>query len=268
MQLLGTWGRVGDEGGALGYDYRTRGILAGRDLGSSALDWGLAFGYTHARVDFDRAADRGTVQSLQLAAYGERSGAQARLRAVFGVSYDDYDAERHLAFLGRAATASYHGYNVHGTVELGWPDVHATTNVEPFIMATGVYTQRNDFSEQGAADASLAAVDASQSSLGFGAGVRVSHDIETAGGMRLAPRLALDIRREVLDHAPEFAARLVGASGSFPVTGAAPGREVLSLSAALDVRVRMNVNAWIAYQGQARDNLVEQRVVMGVAANW
>ncbi len=58
-QLVGTWGRVGDEGGAAGYGYQTRGMLAGRDLGSGALDWGIAAGYTQSRVGFNRDADRG-----------------------------------------------------------------------------------------------------------------------------------------------------------------------------------------------------------------
>ena len=266
-QLVGTWGRVGDEGGAAGYGYQTRGVLAGRDLGSGALDWGIAAGYMQSRVGFNRDADRGTVNSLQLAAYGERSRAQARLRGVLGFSYDDYDAERHLSFLGRTATATYRGYNVHGAVELGWPGAFAAANVEPFVAATGVYSRRNGFSELGAGDASLVADAATQRSLALGAGVRVSHNMETAG-VRITPRLALGITREVLDRAPGSDVRLAGAAGTFPVTGAAPGREALSLSASLDVRVRKNVNAYIGYQAQARHNLTEQGLVAGLAASW
>lgn len=267
-QLVGTWGRVGDDGGAAGYGYQTRGVLVGRDLGGSTLDWGIAAGYTQSRVGFNRDADRGTVNSLQLAAYGERSRARTRLRGVLGFSYDDYDAERHLPFLGRTATATYRGHNVHGAVELGWPGALAATTVEPFVTAAGVYSRRNGFSEQGAGDASLMADAATQRSLGLGAGVRVSHNMETARGIRVTPRLALGITREVLDRAPGSDVRLAGAAGTFPVTGAAPGREAVSLSASLGVRVRKNVNAYIGYQAQARHNLTEQGLIAGLVASW
>lgn len=267
-RLVGNWGRVGADEGAAGYAYRTRGLWVGRDLGNHLRGGGLAGGYAQTSVGFDRNGDSGTVQSLQLAAYGKAAFSRAYLRGVLGVSYDRYDAQRHLSFLGRNTSAGYDGYGAHGALELGWPGSLAGGHIEPYTQLGAVYMHRNGFTEEGAGAADLVAAAAAQRSLQLGAGVRFNRTVQTTAGTRYVPVIALMLSHEVLDRAAVADMRLSGLTGSFPVTGAAAGRDAVSMTAALGFQVRRNVAAYMGYRFEHRENAIARGATAGLAARW
>ncbi len=265
-QLVGDWGRVGDDGTASGYGYRTRGILLGRDFSARSLDWGIAGGYTQTNVGFNRYADNGTVGSVQLALYGA-SSLQERLglRGVVGFEYNRFDAERHLPFLGRNATAGYNGYIIHGALEAGWQNAGATEAIEPFASVSGLYARRDGFTEQGAGDVDIIAARATQRSLRVGAGVRLNGG---AGASGLMPRFSVAWTHELMDRMPTGDMQFVGTTGSFPVNGAAIGRDALALSASVGARVRRNMTLHVGAHADVRQNFTQYGAMAGLVVQW
>ncbi len=268
-RLIGDWGRVGDDGAASGYGYRTRGILLGRDVGAPGRDWGIAGGFTQTNVGFDRNADNGTVGSLQLALYGA-SSVQERLglRGVAGFEYNRFDAERHLPFLGRNATARYNGYIIHGALEAGWQSTGAIGGIEPFASVSGLYARRDGFTEQGAGDVDLIAAMATQRSLRVGAGVRLNGAGSGAGASGLMPRFSAAWTHELMDRMPTSDMQFVGTTGSFPVNGAAIGRDELALAASVGARLRRNMTLHVGAHANVRQNFTEYGATAGLVAQW
>jgi len=267
-QLIGDWGRVGDDGAASGYGYRTRGILLGRDLNARSFDWGIAGGYTQTNVGFNRNADNGTVGSVQLALYGASVRERLRLRGVAGFAYNRFDAERHLPFLGRNATAGYNGYVMHGALEAGWQNAAAIGGIEPFAGVSGLYARRDGFTEQGAGDVDIIAARAMQRSLRVGAGVRLNGAGSGAGASGLMPRFSAAWTHELMDRMPASDMQFVGTTGSFPVNGAAIGRDALALAASVGARVRKNMTLHVGAHADFRQNFTEYGAMAGLVAQW
>ncbi|HSQ03094.1 MAG TPA: autotransporter outer membrane beta-barrel domain-containing protein, partial [Burkholderiales bacterium] len=116
-------------------------------------------------------------------------------------------------------------------------------------------------------DVNLVASKATQRSLRAGAGIRMS-GASSARGMDLAPRFSIGWSHELMDRAPSSDMRFVATTGTFPVNGAAIGRDALTLSASLGARLRRNVTFHIGANAEARRNFTEYGAIAALVAHW
>lgn len=264
VQLIGEDGKVGDDGNASGFRFRSKGLLVGHDFRTRDTEWGLALAYLQTNVSLDTNSDRGQIASASLAVYGSSGIEWLRLRGVTGFSFQHFDTERHLPSLGRTATSSYDGYQLHGTVEAGWQD--ALDAIEPFARLSGAYARREHFTEQGAGDVDLLASPTAQRWLSIGAGLRWLPIPSPTRNW--APRITAVWMRELLDHASIDEMQFKGLSGMFPVSGTTVGRDALSIAASIDARWEKNVSIHFGWQAERRHNLTGQGLQAELKMAW
>jgi outer membrane autotransporter protein len=127
--------------------------------------------------------------------------------AAFGIHQTDAEREVVVGTAASTATADYDSYNMSVAVETGSDmALPITGTLTPFIGVEYSHSNRDGFTESGAGTANLSADDENEDSLRAKIGFRISDEIATQGGRKIAPFVSVAYVREMLDDASQLEA--------------------------------------------------------------
>ena len=141
-----------------GYKAATGGALIGADYRFfSRAYFGAALGYTSTNLRINEAAGHAHIHSGYGALYGTLFSKRAFFDASAIASYNHYHVNRHIHFTGinRHARNSHNGYQLGGSLGMGFFINTHNLQIQPYDRADFIFTHQNKFREHGAQSINL-----------------------------------------------------------------------------------------------------------------
>lgn len=250
-QGFGQWNTADGNGNAADVDSSLGGFLAGGDVTSGAVTFGLAAGYASASADIDDRLSSADASTALIAAYAGASLDAFRLRGGVSYGWSDVDTKRTAAMLDLVENplGSYDGSTANVFVEAAYAVEAAGIAFEPFAQMAWSWIDTDGFTETGAPVTGLASSGLSYDVPYSTLGLRLATRFE-AGAGTLTPHATLAWRHAFGDLSPEVGMSFASTGGAFTVAGAPIAGDSLVLGAGIDVAVGRNVLLNIGYEGQ------------------
>lgn len=250
-QGFGQWNKADGNANAAQVDGSLGGFLAGGDVTSSNLTFGLAAGYASASSDVDARLSSADASTVMIAAYTGASFDAFRLRGGASYGWSDVDTKRTASIGGITENplGSYDGSTVNIFAEAAYAVEAAGVAFEPFAQMAWSWIDTDSFTETGAPITGL-----SSSGLSFDVpystlGLRLAKSFELGAGT-LTPHASFAWRHAYGDVTPELAMSFADTGTGFSVAGAPIAEDSFVFGAGVDFSVGQNVSLNIGYEGQ------------------
>ncbi len=262
----GSNGRLGSINSGLGvqpgYSFSTNGFNVGVDRRlTDSFILGVTGGYSSGNSDLDFDQGSAKIKSVIAGIYGtnySRNG--VFMDAYIGGSFDSYDTNRRIPFMGRTATGHPSGTSINSILQFGLDRHIGKKKISPVVALEYNRATIDSFSEDGANALNLNVQQQTASSLLSIIGGRVSRDFGK-GKTVWTPSLQLGWEHEYLSDERSIDAQFHAGGGAFGVQTAQAGTDAAVVNIALASRFSERVGAQIGYHTElARENLTAQSV--------
>ncbi|TXH25628.1 MAG: autotransporter domain-containing protein, partial [Elusimicrobia bacterium] len=249
----GQWGNGKNRSYLVGSDQDITGGTIGVDFASGSLAYGLAAGYSQAKVDFATGTSHGKSKGWQIGGYADYSAGQVSANVQVAYVNGNIDATRTISVGGAVRTASAstdgHLFRVVGT--LGYDLGQDGNRIRPFVGVDFSDGQVNSFTETGANAASLNVNRISANRTDVLAGL----DLVFKTGS-LTPYARAAYRYRANSKSGSVTANFAGNAGSaFTVVTETAGRSEVDVDAGLSMAIGKSASASIGYQGAFRNDV-------------
>jgi fibronectin-binding autotransporter adhesin len=210
-------------------DYRIHGIIIGTDTDISPdFRAGVHANLANARTEVH---SRGDYTDVDQAAIGLHAlyfnDQQFWIQGLASYGWHDADSRRRIAVGSYTpeARGDYDGKTTNGAIETGFRfNVGQAMHLEPFVGAYYSKVKYDSFTEKGAGDADLKVGKASATSMQYGAGLRLSGDVDLGvAGTKLHPIAMVRYLHNTKDDTVSVNNSFAGApTESFTVEGSRP----------------------------------------------
>ncbi len=253
----GGWFSFEGDGNAGAMDDSVGGASGGLDLVSGETMIGLALGYSSGSVEVASRGAEADTDTVLLALYAARQWHGATLSG--GASYGWSSTDSRRTALGETYSASYDGGTASLFAEIAYDARLGGSTFTPFAGLSYARAQQGGFVETGGA-AALISDGGHFDSLASTLGLRASHEMVLAGGVRLTPHGALAWRHAYGDLVPDTAMHFVETGTGFQIEGLAMAGEALAVGAGVALDVAPGVTLSIDYAGQFGDGAITNTV--------
>ena len=250
-QGFGQWNSADGNANAASVDGSLGGFLAGGDVTSGNVTFGLAAGYASASSDVDARLSSADASTVIIAAYAGASFDAFRLRGGASYGWSDIDTQRTASIAGITENplGSYDGSTVNIFAEAAYAVEMGGVAFEPFAQMAWSWIDTDSFTETGAPLTGL-----SSSGLSFDVpystlGLRLAKSFELGAGT-LTPHASFAWRHAYGDVTPEIAMAFSDTGSAFGVAGAPIAEDSFVFGAGVDFEVGQNLSLNIGYEGQ------------------
>lgn len=261
-QGFGQWSKADGRNGAAKVDGSLGGFLAGADVTSDGLTFGLAGGYVSANSDVDARGAHTDANTAIIAAYAGARIDAVRLRGGASYGWSDVDSRRTVIVggLNERPKASYDGSTANAFAEAAYALALGEASLEPFAQLAWSRVDTDSFNERNAPVSGLHVGGLDFDTVYTTLGARFATTLAGGAGP-ITPHASLAWRHAMDDITPDVAARFRNGGGDFTSAGAPIGRNSLLVGAGVDVGIGAGAAIGVAYEGQfasdARYNAVK-----------
>lgn len=250
-QGFGQWSTTDGNGNAAEVDSSLGGFLAGGDVTTGNVTFGLAAGYASASTDVDDRLSSADSDTVLIAAYAGTSFDAFRLRGGASYGWSNIDTERTAAMLGIVENplGAYDGSTANIFVEAAYAFETASIAFEPFAQIAWSWIETDSFVETNAPNLGLASPGLSYDVPYSTLGLRLATSFAVGAGT-VAPHATLGWRHAYGDLAPDIAMSFAETGGAFTVAGAPIAQDSFVLGAGVDFNIGQNLSLNIGYEGQ------------------
>ncbi len=250
-QGFGQWNSADGTGNSADVDSSLGGFLAGGDVTSGNVTFGLAAGYASASLDVDGRRSSADADTVILAAYAGANFDAFRLRGGASYGWSDIDTTRSVAMLSlfENPLGSYDGSTANIFVEAAYAVEAGGVAFEPFAQMAWSWIDTDSFTETGAFTSGLASSGLSYDVPYSTLGLRLATTLAMGGGT-VTPHASLAWRHAYGDITPELGMSFASTGTAFTVAGAPIAEDSLVLGAGIDVAVGEKVRLNLGYEGQ------------------
>ena len=276
-----SWGFWVDGYGSLGerrggdvssrFDHDMMGFALGFDRAvTPSLLLGASAGYGYSKVDMKDLSDKSTISSYQGSLYGIYTANPFYVSGIAAYGYNHYDTDRDIAFgsIVRGANVRYNGQTFGGNLEAGYRIVSEPLDIIPLAALTGIYLNREGFTEGDAGSLSLDADSDHASSLIGSLGVRLTKDYPVPSGT-VTPELTVRWNHEFVNDDYTLNASFAGyPTSAFTVKGDRPDRDALGVGLGLTWQTIENISINFTYDGTFSGDTTQHAGTLGVRYKW
>lgn len=250
-QGFSQWNSTDGNGNAAEIDSSLGGFLAGADVTTGNMTFGLAGGYASANTDVDDRLSSADADTALIAAYAGASFDAFRLRGGGSYGWSDVDTKRTAAMLGLAENplGSYDGSTANVFVEAAYAVEAVGIAFEPFAQMAWSWIDTDSFVETNAPNLGLSSSGLSYDLPYSTLGLRLATSFAVGEGT-VTPHATLAWRHAYGDLSPEVAMSFASTGGAFTVAGAPIAEDSFVLGAGLDLNIGQNLSLNIGYEGQ------------------
>jgi outer membrane autotransporter protein len=263
-QGFGQWSKADGRNGSAKVDGSLGGFMAGADVTSDGLTFGLAGGYVSADSDVDSLRSHVDADTALVAAYAGAAIDAVRLRGGASYGWTDIDSRR-TAIAGAVTErpkASYDGSSANAFAEAAYVVAIEAAQIEPFAQLAWSRIDTDHFNERNAPVSGLSVRGLDFDTVYTTLGVRFGSTVDIGSGV-VTPHAALAWRHAMDDITPKVAASFRAGGGDFTTAGAPIGKDSALVEAGLDVGLTENAFLGVSYEGQfaseAHTNAVKGR---------
>jgi outer membrane autotransporter protein len=263
-QGFGQWSKADGRNGSAKVDGSLGGFMAGADVTSDGLTFGLAGGYVSADSDVDALRSKVDADTALVAAYAGAAIDAFRLRGGASYGWTDIDSRR-TAIAGAVTErpkASYDGSTANAFAEAAYVVALDAARIEPFAQLAWSRIDTDGFNERNAPVSGLSVRGLDFDTVYTTLGARFATTLETGSGV-VTPHAALAWRHAMDDITPKVAASFRAGGGDFTAAGAPIGKDSALVEAGVDVGLSENAFLGVSYEGQfaseAHTNAVKGR---------
>ena len=271
LRGYGQWGRRGGDAEASGADYRTGGVVAGRDRQvSPSLRSGASFGYGSIDIDFDAFDGKGQVTTYEGALYSAYTRGPVALDSWLSYAQLSNEVDRTVVLGGvnGRASADYDGRRIGAFSEASYAIAMSGVIARPLGSLRYVSLRQDGFTEQGVGGLGLAAGAQSVESLEGGLGLGLSAPLafgETSGHMEARAKWL----HEFLDDHGELDAAFVGAPGvSFTSRGPRVARDSALVGLGVSARTGRAAELFANYDAKLSTTGAAHAATAGLRITW
>ena len=236
---------------------------------------GLAVGYSRDDADVGGPGASGTVDAIQVAAYGGYVNGPWHLDGIFSYGFLSTDTKRfiNVGSIHQEADASYDGGVLSLSAEGGYAyKASKRITIEPTLGLTYTHLSQDSFSETGMANdghnygLNVHSVD--MDSFRTALGVRLAAQLGKTNGVQFIPELRAGWEHEFMDQTADLTASFIGGSGDFIARGVELGADSAALGAGLTVEFNKTIQASVNYDARLNDHLTSQAISGRVNISW
>jgi outer membrane autotransporter protein len=255
--IFGQWGDQDEEDGYTGFDYSVGGLTFGLDyLLTDSLITGLSLGYADTKIDLDRDAGDGNIESLGGSIYGTYFNKHTYFETVLSYGDQSYDNNRNIVIgpLLRTAHSEHDGdvFSAYGAG--GYSFQSKEWIIRPFGSMQYVYLDEDGFQESGAGSINLRVDGRKTESLVSNLGVRFARVFEFEGG-RLVPEASLAWQYDFDIDDRNITTSFVGSPGNaFTIEGQDLENHSAKIGIGLTFINKRNFSVSLNYNAELREN--------------
>ncbi|WP_219893696.1 beta strand repeat-containing protein [Aquisediminimonas profunda] len=249
----GQWGNGKNRSYLVGSDQDITGGTIGVDFGAGALTYGLAGGYSEAKVDFLSGTSRGKSKGWQVGGYADYSAGQVSANVQVAYINGNIDATRSISVggVGRTAVASTDGHLFRAVGTVGYDLGKDGSKIRPFVGVDFSNGRVNSFTETGANAANLNVNRINANRTDVLAGLDVAFKTGS-----ITPYARAAYRYRANNKNGSVTANFVGNAGSaFTVSTEVAGRSEIDVDAGLSAGIGKSASVSVGYQGAFRNDV-------------
>ncbi len=270
VRPFGTLGKIDSSDERLGFRYDIAGVSAGLEYRWPG-PWiaGATLGYAHASLTQATTNDKGSIESLQIGAYGGYR--DARTHAVIAALFQQnwISSERLTALAPSIATASYSAQAYSVGIEAGrkYPVMGAW--VQPLASLVFTHVRQGGFSESGTTLLEIASESHSTNALKVSLGARVWREFDLGWGT-ITPEFRARWVQDLLNERRAITARFVGDASqtAFSVNGAKPTPAAAVIGGGVTLGAGPGFKLTFAYDAELRANSGSHTIQAQLKLRW
>jgi outer membrane autotransporter protein len=277
LDVLGRWGVFVNGQASLGtkdttsnetgYRAKTGGITVGADYRfTDDLVAGAALGFVHTRSNFDSAVGQSNTTGASFSLFGtyyHQNGFY--IDSIANLGWNGYETDRNVSS-GAVANGSTRGLQGAISVSSGYEVNHGALAFGPYVRASYIRVQVDDFSETGADAFNVHSDAQSLTSLTSNLGLQASYAISTSWGV-LSPNARVEWEHQFRDNSRLLTGSLVidPQQQIFTVATDNPDRNYFNLALGLAAQFARGRSAFISYETVlGRSTVANHAVTAGV----
>ncbi|MGE4545682.1 MAG: autotransporter domain-containing protein [Pedobacter sp.] len=255
-QLIGVQRQTGPGDGVAGYQYDSRGFVAGADRSFDGYRLGAALSYQDLRIDHDDSRSRSDADVLFAALRGGLQSDFWYLRGLLGYGHQWHDTRRDIQVAGLTRQADSHSQSdtLFAGLEGGLDIPIGRFSLTPFAGLDYAACFWGGFDETNAGTLNVKIDDATAESLRSSLGLALAAPIAFGSTFTLDTRLRLAWSHELGDDAYAYGVRMQGQN--FSMRGQDLGRDLLLAGLGLQSRwsKKVAVHVGIDYERRRDDD--------------
>jgi autotransporter-associated beta strand protein len=259
INAMDNTGTITSDGNGVGYQFATRGMMAGADYRFDK-GWvgGLLIGYDQSNTS--QSTGQVSTTGSQGGLYAGWKQNQFHIEVLVDGGVDNYTTQR-TAFDG-TAVGSATGLEYTGQLNLGYDWSVGDNKINTFVSGQYTEVDLNGFSESGSLEP-LTFPNQGEVYLSSDAGVQLSRSWKV-GRVTLSPAVSASWEHVYQGNMDSLAANL-GTGENFTVYGPATGTDGMALSGGLNIELPRNISVYAQYQGElGMTNYTEQSFTGGI----
>ncbi len=270
VRPFGVLGKIDSSAERLGFRYDIAGVSAGLEYHWPG-PWiaGATLGYAHTSLIQRTTNDKGSIESLQIGAYGGYR--DARTHAVVAALFQQnwIGSERLTALSPTIATASYsaQAYSVGFEAGRKYPVMGAW--VQPLASLVFTHVRQGGFSESGATLLEIASASTSTNALKLSLGARVWREFDMGWGT-ITPEFRARWVQDLLNERRAITVRFVGDASqtAFSVNGAKPTPAAAVIGGGVTLGAGPGFKLTLAYDAELRANSRSHTIQAQLKLRW
>lgn len=191
-EMLGGGAQQNGNGRVDGYRLVDYGLVFGMDhrVATDTLV-GAAFSWMHADADGEdnTAGSSSKLDSYQLTLYGSQRLDRLVIDGQLGAGWNQYEQQRRIGFLGRAASADYDGQQYLARILVGYDIPLGSMTLTPQAGLRALHARYDGYVERGAGAANLAVNDNDANAVTHDIGAKLAGTVKTSIG-ELKPEIS------------------------------------------------------------------------------
>jgi uncharacterized protein with beta-barrel porin domain len=275
VQGVGSFGRLNDDGNAIGGNFVVSGMGGGLDYRvTPEILLGLCAGYSHDDADVDGPGASGTVNAYQIGAYGGYIKGPWHLDGILSYGYLHTDTTRFIdvGTINQQANGSYDGGVFSVSTEGGYAFKFNWLTAEPTIGLDYAHMWQDSFSETGTAsdgnNYGLNVNSVKMDSLRSSVGAKLAAQFGKMNGVQYLPGLRAVWEHEFIDRYALVNANFIGGSPDFNVRGVELGADTADLGAGLTIAFNRTIQTFINYDANINERIKFSTISGGLSISW
>lgn len=263
IQGTGRWSSVGDDAGLPGWDSTGQGIAVGADRAfGDDLRAGVAFAYTHTSTDaFLEAATSSTYAG---ALYGSWTTGALAFDGRLALGQGHGETSRLVTVLGATSIVdgSYRGFGALLGLQGSYRIVLDCLTLEPFVGLDSTLFDRDPFTETSSVGLVFPSQTFSRVTAQLGTHAASHFDL---AGIIFTPQVSVYWSHDAGDNGLATRTSIFGSP--FLIDAADPGRDAANVAANLNIQSWDNLEMFVGYQGEFRNNETTHEIHGGIRVN-